>query len=180
MKSRRFATQRISKLVELRNEEIFDVLQGFHEALINLRYEGRAALAKNLACIEHLLRFVRRNVIKHVEFEEFAAFPFLKTHIPKLEGVIQLLRSEHEDLVWSCQRFEFLIKEFSASAKTKACGRSLEKLEDAGAYLRHLLQSHMRVESQSIYKMAERELHLQEKQGLKKLIAKYNNRRGGG
>ena len=150
-------------------------LKDLKEILTNIRYEGKAALGKNLKAAAKVFDFLNGDLRSHIETEENALFPFLEKHIPKLEPIIRLLCSEHEDFRKSLQGFECALRELSDEKSGQERGKSLEKLNEQGTYLIYLLRNHIQAEAEGVYKVADRELKLKEKIELTKRM-KFGNR----
>ena len=137
-----------------------------NETLTNLRYEGKAFLEKNLKDIRSVLKFLNRELIPHIKFEEEFIFPFVGTHIPKLESLIHLLRAQHKELQEHLKNFGSLLEESG-----KEDGRTLEKIREQGIYMIYLIQHHIQVENESIYKIVDSELNHHEKKEFAQLQA---------
>ena len=84
-------------MLEESHEEAFQKTDKFYGILINLRYEGKPSLGKNLREAAGVLKFFHGEHMRHTELEEHVLFPFVKTHVPKnlpsernhtLQGVI--------------------------------------------------------------------------------------------
>ena len=140
-----------------------------NETLTNLRYEGKAFLGKNLKEIRSVLKFLNRELIPHVKFEEEFIFPFVKTHIPKLESLIHLLRAQHKELQEHLKNFESLLEKSGKEGFDVNDGRALEKIREQGIYINYLIQHHIQVENESIYKIVDSELNHHEKKELAQL-----------
>ncbi len=144
--------------------------------LTQLRYEGRASLGKNFKEARALLDFFKSELLRHIALEERVVFPFLQIHIPKLEPVLHLLRAEHDDFKRNLQSFEFQIEELLKEKDDLNRGKKLERLEEVGTYLAYLLRNHIQVESESVYRVVDRELKAEEKRELEKRVEKGNGK----
>ena len=139
-------------------------LSEFYDAIQKLRYEGKVQQGKNARALRNLLYFFQTDLLRHLREEEKVLFPFLRTHIPKLEPIIRVLLSEHD----GCRA---TLKDLrrSYTKLTKGQGKetgALHELYEQGIYFSCLVRSHLWVESQNLYLVADRELHLAEKKRL--------------
>lgn len=161
-----------SKLIlNLFEKDHDDTLQKTHrleEILVHLRYEGNASLGKNVKQAREVLAFFSREVQRHMRDEERVLFPFLKTHLPRLEPLVLYLSSEHQDFRRHVTRFKFLLAKLSKRKGPRDCGEAIGKLKETGIYLVHLLRAHLQGESDILYKVADRELRQDEKKMLEK------------
>ena len=104
--------------------------------------------------------------------EEKVLFPFLRTHIPKLEPMIWLLTSEHEDFRKALKDLNLSMAIFKKIGSGK--DRIIHQLNEQGIYLLCLLRGHMSVETQSLYRAAEHDLRPDEKELLLSRIKKLH------
>ncbi|MBI4549516.1 MAG: hemerythrin domain-containing protein [Candidatus Omnitrophica bacterium] len=162
--------------LEAEHEESFRETEKLSDVLTNIRYEGKLSLGKNLKEANRLRLFFNRVMRHHARLEETVIFPFLEKHVPKMESVIRLLRSEHAD-------FEKTLIEFNASLRAvdreNDAGKrllSLEKMQETGTYLIYLLRHHLYNENVSVYKTISRDLNPEEK---KILVRKIRAAEGG-
>ena len=149
-------------------------LQGaerLQQILRNLRYEGKASLGRNLKEMRKVQSFFNEELDHHVRFEEETVFPFLKSHLPRLEPVIWLLRAEHQDFRLNLETFKARLEEFVRTKNEPARPALLEKIQETGTYLIYLLRNHIRAESEYLYQTAERELRSEEKNRLIRKLA---------
>lgn len=149
----------------------FKKLNDLYDVLQRLRYEGKIQTGKNSRELSRLLVFFKEDLIAHIREEEKVLFPFLKTHIPKLEPVIRLLLSEHEDCRETLKELLRSYHQFETSRGRKP--GVVHQIYEQGIYFICLVRSHLWVESQNLYKVADRELHVAEK----KRIVAYAGRR---
>jgi hemerythrin-like domain-containing protein len=101
----------------------------------------------------------------HMKDEERTLFPFLRVHIPRLEPMVYLLLSEHEDFRNCLQGLKKSIRQAKKGGASTAV--NIERICEQGTYFICMLRSHMWVESHSLHRAADKELRLSEK---KKLI----------
>lgn len=142
-----------------------------HDAVNNLRYEGKVQLTKNLKILERVTKFLTDDLIPHIHLDEKVIFPYLEKHVPKLNPMLGFLRGEHCEFKESFKAFEKLFSQFK-NKKTDSHRRVLiEKLRDKGTYLFCLLRNHIQAENESVYRVMDEQLHKDEKQELLKLYA---------
>ena len=158
----------IFSILEKDHKRTFRNLNRFYEVLRNLRFEGKKNLGKNIGEIRKLISYFRREIEAHMREEEKILFPFLRTHVPRLETMIWLLLSEHEDFRNCLRQLRLSLSEFGKTGSDK--DRLIHGLHEQGTYLVCLLRSHMWVESHSLYKVADKELRLSERRKLIKQI----------
>ena len=166
-------TKTSKKLVEILEgdyEETLEKIREFREILVNLRYEGRHRLGKNLREAREALGFFTGKLARHIEVEEKVVFPFLQRYLPKLDPLILLLGSEHEEFKKNLRSFQFWLKEAGGGKNHLDHGRLLEKVRETGNYLTYLLQNHLQEESGILYRVAENELRPGEKRELVKRV----------
>ena len=161
-------------ILEKDHKKTFRNLNRFHEVLRNLRFEGKQNLRKNISEIREFVSYFKREVEARMREEEKILFPFLQTHVPRLEPMICLLLSEHEDFRNCLNHFRLSLSEFRKTGSDKT--RFIHGLNDQGTYLVCLLRGHMWFETQSLYRAADRELHRNEKKQLIEQILKKEKR----
>lgn len=160
----------VVRLLERGHTDTLQKTSQLEKALLNLRFEGKPSLGKNLRQAEEVLEFLRNQLMRHIRLEEKVIFPFLVTHIPKLESVIHLLQGEHDEFRKNVEDFHF---ELAAASKAKAgsnSGKTLERVQETGTYLVYLLRNHIQAEHQSVYKVIHSELRPAEKKELARKI----------
>ena len=143
------------------------------DVVTNLRYEGKFSLGKNLKEIQKVIDFFSRHMKKHIQLEEEIIFPFLETHIPKLDSLTRLLCSEHKDFEKNFETLQFQLQTFSKVRTEPERGKAIEKLRDVGVYLAYLLRNHMQQENESVYKAIEKELRRNERKELEHQVAEF-------
>ena len=163
----------ISESLKRDHEKILREGERLEELLLRLRYEGKVWLGKNMKGIQSVIEFFKGPCLSHLAFEEETLFPFLVTHIPKLEPLICLLQGEHEDFKKNLHGLDFLRKEFVEEREESERAILRERLRNEGAYLMGLLQSHIRAEEESIYQISEKELQWDEKEELERKIEEH-------
>ncbi|MBI4352680.1 MAG: hemerythrin domain-containing protein [Candidatus Omnitrophica bacterium] len=156
--------------------EIDREVHRLEEALFKLRYEGKNSLGKNLKELHETLEFFETNLVSHMALEEDVLFPFFRRHVPKLESLILLLGSEHENLKKDLDRMKVFLADFSRR-RTSPPGEALERLKEKGMYFVYLLRSHLHVEGESVYRAIEKELRRDEKKELVRRIELYAGQR---
>lgn len=89
-------TQALDPL-ETSHESFLDVLDHFQNLLRGIHFEGKVRLGENLKQMSAVITFFKKDIYRHFKREEEILFPFLKSHIPKLEIATLLLAAEHQD-----------------------------------------------------------------------------------
>ena len=164
------SSERVLRIFTEVHRDVLQETNRLYDALTKLRYEGRPSLGRNLKGARKALEFFNQDLSQHVKLEEEILFPFLETHVPKLESVIHLLQAEHRDFKKNLENFEFLLRQFVKRKCKPNCGDVIEKIREIGIYLVYLLRSHAQAESESVYKVIDRELRSDERERLKKQI----------
>lgn len=152
------------------HDEAVDQIDRLHALITNLRYEGKLSLGKNLKELREVLSFFNRQLRKHMELEEEVIFPFLETHVPKLESLIRLLHLEHEDFETNLENIQFQIQNVLKTSDELERGKIVEKIRERGTYLTYLLRNHIQEENGTVYKALTEELHPNEKKELERLM----------
>lgn len=144
-----------------------DVLQ---KILVQLRFEGKACLQKNIKEACEVVDFFDRELLLHLEIEEQVVFPFVETHVPKLESMVGILRSEYENFRRGLQEFKThlwqLSENLTEEENKKICANAREK----GAYVLYLLRDRMIPKCDAVYLILDQELHRDEKKELVRRI----------
>lgn len=177
MMIRKGKANRITRLLENHHEETLRKADHLKEILIHLQYEGKPSLGKNLRKAGEILEFFQGEVNKHMEEEERILFPFLETHLPRLESLISLLRSEHQNFKRHASCFNFLLDRLEGEKDELEREKLIEKLRETGMYLVYLLQGHLQEESEILYRAAEQQLKSDEKKKLAKQLCLTSGQR---
>jgi hemerythrin-like domain-containing protein len=128
-----------------------------------------------MAEIKSLVAYFKKELNGHMKDEEKTLFPFISSHIPRLQPMVYLLLSEHEDFKENLQSLEKLIRGFQQ--KKILSQTAMDLISEKGTYLLCLLRSHMSVESCSLYRAADKELRLSEKRLLIRQIKEREARK---
>lgn len=147
-----------------------DLIEQLDTALIGLQFEGKTSVGRHLKQVHSVLDFFLERFAKHTELEEQIIFPYLASHIPKLDSVLPLLCSQHEEFRKSIEDLQVLIDLFSNRTSALDQAKTVLKIREIGTYLIYLLRHHIEVEHQSIYKLIETELRPDEKKELQKKL----------
>ncbi len=150
-------------------------LNKFYEVLVNLRFEGKQNVAKNMIRLRGLVSYFQEEVKAHMREEEKVLFPFLRTHIPRLEPMICLLVSEHGDFRNSLKDLNLSLSVFKKVNSDKT--RIIHQFNEQGIHLICLLRGHMSVETKTLYRAADNELRPDEKKRLIDQIKKNTSSR---
>ena len=171
------APKKLAELLEGEETGTLQKIERLQEILVNLRYEGRHRLGKNLKEADEVLAFFNGELAEHVELEEKVIFPFVKSHVPKLEALILMLSSEHEEFRRNLRSFEFWLGELAKEKANLDYGRLIEKVRETGNYLTYLLQNHLQEESEILYRVADQEFRSGEKRELVRRIRERTEQR---
>ena len=153
--------------------EIEKEVELLEKALFSLRYEGKNAWGRNLGQIHRAVEFFNEKLVKHMAMEEEVLFPFLERSVPKLESLISILRSEHEELRQHLNVLQSLFQKFSKRKRDAYALKSIEMLKEAGIYWIYLLKAHVHNENTSVYQAVSKELRDSERRALAKQIRNY-------
>ena len=159
--------------LESAHTRAFVEIKRLEKAVNNLQFEGKASVGRNLKQIRSSLDFFCSSLVKHIDLEEKVLFPFLKSHIPKLEAVIHLVVTEHEDFRHNFEDLKLFLDSLSDQMPEADRAKMTKKIQDTGTYLVYLLKNHLRVESKAIYGVADQELKADEKKKLEGAMGKF-------
>lgn len=176
MASRLGIPKKIIDLVEGDSGETIEETRRLQRILTNLCYEGKPSLGRNLKQARQALALFSRDLMEHMDFEEKVTFPYLGTHVPKLELLISLLCSEHDEFRRNLRSLDFWLKELAEKEDGRNRMTVLEKVKELGTFLAYLLQNHLLEESEILYRVADQELRPDEKRQLVKRINEQNHR----
>lgn len=177
MTKRQTLSRSIVEILRRSDVETLQMAYTLQKIVTHLNYEGKPSWGKNLREGGKILHSLKRHLSCHLNEEERIVFPFLKTHIPKLEPLIAILHSEHEDLRKSLRRFQFWLGKLGKEKNKLIRRKGIERLRGMGIYLTCLLQSHAQEEIKVLYKVAEKELWEGEKKSLLQKISKESGNR---
>lgn len=156
--------------LEYHDRSILSRVDDFQNALERLTFEGKVSVGKNLSQIEHAVVFFKRDLERHMALEDKRLFPYLATHIPKLEPVLNVLQAEHEDFREGLHELDEWVRKLRRAGKVTA--DRIERIKNRGCYLALLLRSHLWEESQALDKTVNRVLRADEKRELARLLGK--------
>jgi len=154
------------------HQKVLVKVEQLDRALTNFQFEGKSSQGRNLKRIRSVLKFFQEELIDHIELEEQIVFPFLESHIPKLELVIQVLRSEHEDLRRNLGDLQLFLNVLSDGKSQTTHSKIVHKILETGTYLIYLLRNHIRIEDKSVYEAVDRSLKFNEKKQLECQVRK--------
>ena len=78
------------------HDDILNHAEDFSAAFQRLRYEGARNIGANAEAALRVLRSLAGSLLPWMLLEEDEIFPYISRHIPRHEGAIRLLGSEHE------------------------------------------------------------------------------------
>ena len=142
-------------------EGLHQAINQLDDALSKLCYEGKVQFGRNLNEVQGVLGRLEGDLDQLMNYEENFLFPFLVTHIPRLEPLITLLISEHEDFRKILESLKQSLRRLSRQDEGGRIDRT--KIKEEGAYLICLLRSHLWVENDKIYRAAHEELKAAER-----------------
>ena len=151
-------------------------IEQLEETLNHLRFEGKASIGRNLNQIRSSLDFFQSDLLKHMELEEQVLFPFVGSHIPKLESVIHLLVSEHDDFRRNFEDLRLFLNSVANEMSELDRSKMVQKIQETATYLVYLIKNHVRVESKSVYEVVNEELKPDEKRDLEETVAKFESK----
>ena len=156
-------------MLERDHKEILQEADHLYDVLTNLRYEGKVNFGKNVTKVGKILKFFNEKLIPHIAVDE-TIFPFLETHIPKLEPMIRLLQGEHKEIKVNLEVLSFLLEELVSEKDEHKHPQMVERLRDKGIYTVYLLRNHIQVEDEGVYRTIEEDLKPEEKKELLRKI----------
>lgn len=149
-------TRNILHILEGDCRPTFRHLDRLSAALRDLRFEGAYNQKKNIREIGRLTRFFNGEVRRHMRLEERVLFPFIRSHIPRLDPILCLLLSEHQDFRNSLYALRVAVSASGRPGLDKA--DLVQRIHENGTYLNCLLRSHFWLETQSLYRIVDKEL----------------------
>jgi len=152
-------------VIKKHHKEILRYANLFYDAITDLRFEGRAAFGKNIRAIKRIMNFFRVKFLSHLNKED-VLLSFVSRHIPKFEPMSRMLFAEHKEIRVNLEVLEFLFEGLTRERAQNKRAQMTEKLRDRGTYFTYLLQNHVRVEEEGIYKTLNEDLHPEEKKAL--------------
>lgn len=166
----------IDKLTSI-HRDLLAQTDRLNDVLINLQYEGKTKLGKNLKEIWDVLCFFEKEVDVHVGTEEACLFPFISTHVPRLDPLVQLFHAEHEDFRKNLRIFRLAMEDLCSDRSEENKILFVDRVREIGTYLVYLLRQHLKAENESLYKAINEELHEEERLELDKLIQQHEEKK---
>ncbi len=131
----------------------------FEKNLQSLRFAKKETIPASLKTLRNITSYFKGDLSAHMHSEETVLFPFIDNHVPRLEPLTHLFRSEHLNIRLALKRFE----EHLRGVRVQKSPARLEKLRQAGLYLIYILKTHLVTESEGLYQIAQKELRREEK-----------------
>ena len=122
------------------HQKVLVKVEQLDRALTNFQFEGKSSQGRNLKRIRSVLKFFQEELIDHIELEEQIVFPLLESHIPKLELVIQVLRSEHEDLRRNLGDLQLFLNVLSDGKSQTTHSKIVHKILETGLMAVHFMR----------------------------------------
>ncbi|MFA5059319.1 MAG: hemerythrin domain-containing protein [Candidatus Omnitrophota bacterium] len=154
------------------HKEVLKKSQQLLQFLVNLRYEGKVSLGRNIKSIAEILKFFQKTLLPHMDLDERILFPFVATHIPRLSPAIKIFKIDHREFKSNLRSFIVLFEQLKNAKTENRRFEIIEQLKEKGTYLMCLLRHHVRAESEQIHKAADEDLHLVEKNFILREIKK--------
>lgn len=148
-------------------ENLSGIMTRFH-------YEGKASFGKNMKMAQDVGDYFSAFVLKHMEFEEKSLFPYLESHIPRLEPVIQLLVNEHDDFRDKLSQFNKALGKLHKRKSEPIDWKKVPFLIESGTYLVHLLRQHTTAERTGFYNAIDKYLREDEKKELSDRLLRHS------
>ncbi len=146
----------------------FQRLENLSVALRHLGFQGKSVRGRNLKAASEALDVFEAGFLDHMRREELYLFPYLETHLPKIEPLVALLLAEHEDLRNCVRTFHTLLLRLRQAPR--AAPEILEIIRERSTYFSCLLHSHHWAELEMVGKTAQKELKADEKKALTKIL----------
>lgn len=173
MKTFKATVLSIASTLEHEHGQALEKADALSETLTRFKYEGKASFGRNLKEARDTAEYFEKRLLKHIKFEEDTIFPFLKTHIPKLEPVIHYLLEEHSDFREKLKTFSKALSVPPVALNTDHSWKWLEKVTESGTYLVYLLRQHTQAERTSLYEAIQGTLRNDEKKDLQTLVRQH-------
>ena len=174
MNEENISAKKIIEHLECHHEKSIKKTDQLNDVLINLRYEGKVSFGKNLKTIDEVVSFYDKELVHHIKLEKEIIFPFLTSHIPKLECVLNLLEGEHGDIGKNIRDLKSLSDELNRTKENVSRAKIIEKIMHTGTYFIFLVRHHIQAERESIYMAIKEELHENETKNLYDRICKMS------
>ncbi len=146
--------------------------------MTHLRYEGKITRFKNLKEVRDSTGALDVILKRHRKIQEKVIFPYLSAHIPRHEGAIHFLRSEHDDIDRNKVKLRKEIREFPKGDPFLNSG----KVYESGIFFVSLLRHHLSFELRNIRLLIRKGLRPDEKQEISdrmnRWLKKYRLRTG--
>jgi len=156
----------ISPLLEKSHAGIVQNMGDLNRALTALRFEGKTSFGKNLRRSRSALSAVLTGLAEEMKFEEDILFPYLGSHLPKLQFMTDLLTMEHEDLRRSLDALSGLFDKLNRQKSVAGWIETVEEMRKRAGYLNYFLHNHTWAENQAVYKVLDKELKTEEKKAI--------------
>ena len=173
--SRGRSTAHLDEILKNERSCIPPEIDRLHRVFHDLRYEGKIHFGENLKEMKETVRVLKKKLFELMYDEEKFLFPFLILHVPRLQPLICLLLSEHQDFKRSLKNLR--IELLNLGKKTGEGSHILiQKINDEVTYFICLLRSHLWMENKNIYRVINRELNSNEKDKLLMRLVQYEMR----
>lgn len=144
----------------------------FYQALNNLQYEGRISRTRNMQEIKKAIDMFHQRINPYIRIKETVLFPYLSTHVPKLEPILRFLSAEHVEIKSRFKSFERLFRKVCQNDDPADQQNNFAQLRAEGVYLFCLLRNHFQVQNSGIYLMIDQQLTQTEQLSLNRKYAR--------
>lgn len=146
------------------------LMEQFHDTMIQVSLPRRAGELSQWADLTRQLRLISRRILPHLAKEESDLYPFLISHVPKLEAVVKYLIGEHEDFRETFAEIQFLLKAYEAKPSQLDREKLILRIQQSGTYLFFLFRNHVRAEREGLFRVVEETLKPEEKKEVLNLL----------
>ncbi len=158
------------KLLE-KNHATFAAETDDLRAILHLFFhEGRAHYGKNVRRLDQRIQSLEIHLNTLMAYEEEALFPFVGTHIPRFQPLIEHLLIEHRDFRKLLNRLTRSLAFFKNKKESARQLKSVQRIREDGMYLVCVMQSHIWTEAKKMYQALNQELRPIEKERLAKRL----------
>jgi len=177
MKSTTQAKNKFIHFFRHSHQEIHELSEQLQQTLTRLQFEGKIYRGRNLKQLMEVVEGLEDKALTHMSFQEVVLFPFLETHVPKLESLLQLLRSEHREFESHLMKLKASVQKWLKQRSESSHASLMQGIQEIGMCLIFFLRSHLSVEEKSIYTVMESSLKKDERSKLAELMKKGENKK---
>ena len=164
----------LERYIKSTDTEALRRIDDLEDAWSRIRYEGKLSWISNLNRIDLVLKYFHKEFMSHIKLEEDILFPYIQTHIPRLEYMMYSLCADHNDFRRDINLISAGLDEMRRTRTLQNRSAMVQQMNDTVIYLIHLLRHHIAVESKGIFDVITNELTTKEKRLLEKRILKVH------